>query len=323
MPQVTYLDVFEQRDGGFRQDIDTVSSEDLLSAGSRESAPEAQASWRRSYRAVSRVREVPGRGYELASLQSAFYRAALKLLMDPQLMRRYEHRSLTITLNPRLSSINVLRGRDFSENLEVWLRNLPQDEMLIELPDLDRERLSAAVRELEAYSQQLAAMTMPAEQAQSAALQVPARETSTSPADLAAQRRLDLAQGWLLASAVSQQLGSSASNSSVMANQRRRDGDLLGVWIPSERAYRYPPWQFDRDGQPFPQLKEILDLLRGPGGMASSDRRTSGWQEVEWFMSPHALLEGSRPYEVLRDDPERILEIATEQFVEDADAGGF
>lgn len=299
MPKVTYLDVLE-REGALRQVSGTVSAEDLQPAGS-DRRMEPESPWLRRYRVVGRAKQALGLGHELASLQSAFYRAALTLLDSPRLLETCEQRSLTVTLNPIRRNINVLRGRDFSENLGVWIRNGSPDEMLVELSELDRDRLRAAVCELETYAKQLAALTFPGAQAQSATSRVLSRGTAPLPADVAAQRRL--AQGWLLASTVSELMGSNASNASVMANQRRREGDLLGVWIPSERAYRYPPWQFDHEGQPVPQLGQVLALLRGPGGMGSTDRHTSGWQEVEWFMSPHALLEGSRPYEVLRDDP--------------------
>ncbi|ASK94778.1 hypothetical protein KWH04_17745 [Xanthomonas campestris pv. trichodesmae] len=139
-------------------------------------------------------------------------------------------------------------------------------------------------------------------------------------ADAAAVRRRHLSQAWPTAAEVSRQLGSTAENGSHRANQLRRDGQLLGVWLPSEQAYRFPVWQFGSDGRPVPPLVELLALLRGAGGMDTQDRLTSGWGEVEWFLTPHALLDGASPAEVLPHDPARVLAVAQEEFREPADA---
>lgn len=113
---------------------------------------------------------------------------------------------------------------------------------------------------------------------------------NASLAELAAARRIELARNWLTASQVNALLGSDVGDASELVNLRRREGYLLGAWAPGERSYRYPPWQFRPDGQPLQQLKEILRLLREAGGMTSTDGRTSGWKDVEWFLVPHVLL---------------------------------
>lgn len=47
----------------------------------------------------------------------------------------------------------------------------------------------------------------------------------------------------------------------------------------------------------------------------------SGWSEVEWLMTPHALLEAQRPVELLSFDPAKVLSAAEVEFIEDRDAG--
>ncbi|MBL0222399.1 MAG: hypothetical protein IPQ17_06600 [Xanthomonadales bacterium] len=147
------------------------------------------------------------------------------------------------------------------------------------------------------------------------------RSANESLAAIAARCRRELARAWLSASDVASLLKTQHDISQVRI--LRRLARLFGVWEAEERAYRYPPWQFGLDCKPVEQLPEILGLLREEGRMAVGDRSGSGWSEAEWLLSPHALLEGRSPYEFLSIDPDRILKIATEQFVADSDAGGF
>lgn len=73
-------------------------------------------------------------------------------------------------------------------------------------------------------------------------------------------------------------------------------------------SYRYPSWQFRSDGQPVDHLAELLGVLRdfGPFQRESGGlRRSTGWGEVEWFRSPHALLDGATPAAMLTTDPTR------------------
>lgn len=144
-----------------------------------------------------------------------------------------------------------------------------------------------------------------------------------SPAELAAARRLELAKDWLLANQVSDLIDPSANASPMLATSMRKMGLVLAAWAPEEGGYRYPTWQFSSSGQLVPQMAEILRLLREPGSMASAVRRTSGWEEVEWFLVPHVLLDDQRPAEVLKTAPDRVLKAAILQFVENDDKGGF
>jgi hypothetical protein len=218
---------------------------------------------------------------------------------------------LFFTYDPSRRSTCRLRGRDFAENFSTWLRIADADETLVEVPADDPASIAAAIRDLRAYLDRLRESL--AGEADTAA--PPARAAAAAPA-----QRQALSRDWPTAADVSRQLGSTAENASHRANQLRRDGQLLGVWLPPEQAYRFPAWQFGVDGRPVLQLAELLALLRGPGGMAVQDRLTSGWAEVEWFLTPHALLDGASPAEVLASDPARVLAVAQNEFQEPADA---
>lgn len=133
-----------------------------------------------------------------------------------------------------------------------------------------------------------------------------------------ARRRAELASAWPTAAEVSRKLGSSADNASHLTSLRR-EGKLLGVYLPSPApSYRYPKWQFGKDGLPIGLLPEILAVLRNNGLFnMDAQHRTSGWGEVEWFRSRHALLNGERPADVLATDPSAVLRAAQIEFGED------
>ncbi|WP_282295167.1 hypothetical protein [Stenotrophomonas sp. PS02289] len=135
----------------------------------------------------------------------------------------------------------------------------------------------------------------------------------------AAARRFALAEDWPTAATVSRTLGSTAGNASQLATRLRRAGELLGVYLPVPGgSWRFPRWQFRSDGQPVEHLKEILRVLREEGKFYDSQRRTTGWGEVEWFISRHVLLNGKTPAELLPVDPGRVLQAARTEFAEDA-----
>ncbi|WP_260465441.1 hypothetical protein [Stenotrophomonas maltophilia] len=132
---------------------------------------------------------------------------------------------------------------------------------------------------------------------------------------LSANRRWQLAKDWLTASEVSVRLGSTAENTSQLATKYRKEGKLLGVYLPVPTAtWRFPNWQFKKNGYPVEHFEEILKTLRDSGVFSDSDRRSTGWGEVEWFLSGHMLLDGKAPVDMLPKSPERVLEAAKQEF---------
>ncbi|WP_261997603.1 metallophosphoesterase [Stenotrophomonas sp. Ste96] len=135
--------------------------------------------------------------------------------------------------------------------------------------------------------------------------------------DAAAHREV-LAARWPSAAQVGERLSSQPDGTGQFASQLRRAGQLLGVYIADPvPSYRYPTWQFRPDGRPVDCLADLLTVLRNRGAIPREPdglRRTTGWSEVEWFLSPHALLDGAQPAEILAIDPARVLRAALVEF---------
>lgn len=133
----------------------------------------------------------------------------------------------------------------------------------------------------------------------------------------ASAEREALAEQWPNAVQVSAALGSQ-HGAEDSATKMRRAGLLLAVFIAIPTpSYRYPTWQFRPDGQPVGHLADILAVLRDCGPFEREPdglRRTTGWGEVEWFLSPHALLDGDSPAAMLTQDPARVLLAAQVEF---------
>jgi hypothetical protein len=45
----------------------------------------------------------------------------------------------------------------------------------------------------------------------------------------------------------------------------RRDGWILGVRVPGTHDYYFPAWQFDREGQPLPVVRRVIEAARARG----------------------------------------------------------
>ena len=116
-------------------------------------------------------------------------------------------------------------------------------------------------------------------------------------------------------------LGSTALNASHLANRYRKEGKLLGAWIQPKRAYRYPPWQF-AGGQLKPQVRSLLTLLRNEVSGVATPADTAGWLEIEWLYAPHVLLDGRSPASLMDSDPDRVVEAARIEFMDETRAGG-
>lgn len=319
MPDLSFIDLYEH-DGHLHQLTGSVSADELLDAERYLRQPLDPAVHAIRAFVVTDHRSRFGAPLaKVASLQDAALNVLQVLDRSDYAVASEGRVRLCFTYDPTRRAARRLRGRDFAENVSTWLRTADVHETLVEVPADDPASIAVAIRDLRDYLGRVRE-SISGEAATAAA---PARSTAAAPArpvDNAAARRVALSRDWPTAADVSRQLGSTAGNASHRANQLRRDGQLLGVWLPSEQAYRFPAWQFGGDGRAVPQLAELLSLLRGAGGMDTDDRLTSGWGEVEWFLTPHALLDGASPAEVLPHDPARVLLVAQEEFQEPADA---
>jgi len=115
----------------------------------------------------------------------------------------------------------------------------------------------------------------------------------------AAARRAFLQEFPAFASAEVARLGgSTARNTSALANRWKSEGKVFAVAVGGRDAF--PGLQFGEDGRPLPAIRELLHALSP----------SSGWAVALWLASPSGWLGGKRPVDLLRDEPERVIEAA-------------
>ena len=94
---------------------------------------------------------------------------------------------------------------------------------------------------------------------------------------------------------------SRASNRAALANRWRTENRVVAVPVGDELLY--PGFQFNAEGKPKPAIGGTIDLLR-------SDPHTTDWQVALWFASPTSWLSGTRPVDLLDDDPDAVIDAA-------------
>ena len=130
-----------------------------------------------------------------------------------------------------------------------------------------------------------------------------------------AERRSQLARNWLTSVEVAKRLAIDDQHVARRMNQLREAGTVLAVyWEMDGGSWRYPEWQFGEDGQPLPFLAEIIGVLRESGLFLDAQGVSTGWGELEWFMTRHALLGARIPIEVLQTDACSVLIAAEQEF---------
>lgn len=133
-------------------------------------------------------------------------------------------------------------------------------------------------------------------------------QPETDLAKIAAVRRSELAQTYLSSPAVETLLGIDAAALGDLRKGKR----LLGVWHQPAKSWLYPDFQFDKGGliQEMPSILAVYDRYY-------SHVWENTWSIVQWFMSPHLLLDGYRPMDMMSTNPKRVLEAAQVEFWED------
>lgn len=221
----------------------------------------------------------------------------------------------------RRSRTELLHGLDARANVDTWLRWAEAEDVLIQLkvPVLKIHR-NLVSQDSDALRELLAKL---AEALPHASPSVTPGDSDrlplSTPAAVEAQRRA--IAGWLDAYQAGSRIPGPSKAPDQRASRLRRLGKLLAVWVPEEGGFRFAPWQFDGAGNPHPRMAEVLTVLRGETGVAAG-QPTSGWEELEWFLAPHALINGARPAELFVRDPDAVLALAREDFApENANAG--
>lgn len=235
----------------------------------------------------------------------------------------------------------LLQSDSLAESMEGWLRHARRGEVLIDLTWSNRGHLEGMWHDYfiehvrpkahpKLSVRKKVAQPRPPEDpprirqitAVPDVALAPAQDRSSDLVKLeqdAAAWRAELASDWLTAAEVSRRLGSKAENASQLATKLRRTGKLLAVYLPVPGgSWRFPTWQFQANGQPVARWHEVLRILHEHGSFLDTQRRTTGWGEVEWFLAGHTLLKGLTPAEVLATDPAKVLAAAEAEFGEDA-----
>lgn len=124
----------------------------------------------------------------------------------------------------------------------------------------------------------------------------------------ASARRTEVSKNYLSSAAAQDILGLDAD----ALRTWRRDRLLLAVWDEPENRWLYPDFQFNGKGriEEVPKILEAFDRYY-------SHVWSNTWRIVEWFMTPHMLLNGERPAELMATRPNEVLKIAQIDLLQD------
>ncbi len=87
--------------------------------------------------------------------------------------------------------------------------------------------------------------------------------------------------------------------SRMTINTKRRSGAVLGL-AGTKRGYRFPRWQLDHNGNPYPELAELHERLGGP------------WAVYRFMVQPHGELNGLTGRQALERGQHRAVLDAAE-----------
>jgi hypothetical protein len=100
---------------------------------------------------------------------------------------------------------------------------------------------------------------------------------------------------------VAELAGSRAKNQAALANRWKGEGRIFAVEAGGETLF--PAFQFrEQDSQPRPEIAKVLTALGAS--------KSSGWQTALWFTGRNGWLGGKRPVDLLKSDPEAVVEAA-------------
>jgi hypothetical protein len=106
--------------------------------------------------------------------------------------------------------------------------------------------------------------------------------------------------GALTSAEVADLAGSTAENRSALATRWRKEGRIFAVTL--HEILLFPGFQFDDEGRPLEAIAHTLDAL--------SARELSEWEVALWFTKRTGWLSDRRPVDVMRDDPDAVVEAA-------------
>jgi hypothetical protein len=104
----------------------------------------------------------------------------------------------------------------------------------------------------------------------------------------------------LTSAEVADAANSRAANRASLANRWREERKVFAIRVADQQLY--PAFQFDEHGRPLAAIAGMLEQLRAG--------QLSGWQIALWCTSATGWLGGRRPVDLLRDEPEAVLQAA-------------
>jgi hypothetical protein len=127
----------------------------------------------------------------------------------------------------------------------------------------------------------------------------------TPPSILQARRNAEAREaliaefGLLSSTDVAARAGSQAKNKASLANRWKQEGKIFAV--PHQGVVFFPAFQFDEEGQP---LRAVASIL------ATVGRQSEGWELALWFLASNGWLDGRRPVDLLKSEPQGVAEAA-------------
>ena len=112
--------------------------------------------------------------------------------------------------------------------------------------------------------------------------------------------RIDAEFGMLTSTEAGKRMGSRSRAPRNLATTAHRNNQLLAVRQGNHLAY--PGFQFGSDGQPLAVISRLRETAEA-----------NEWSEaglVQWLCSPTTYLDGDRPVDHLREDPDRVVAVA-------------
>jgi hypothetical protein len=150
------------------------------------------------------------------------------------------------------------------------------------------------------------------------AVTVPMPNHTPSEATVVLREEL-LARCWPTSVDVDRRSGGRFASNGQWAADRRAAGELLGVLSASEHTYRYPDFQFDKQGHIRSKVKALLTALALREEFHNTkDQDKTGWRRTFWLYGATFALAGSDgkprvPAEVFLIDPDAVIEAARKE----------
>jgi hypothetical protein len=97
---------------------------------------------------------------------------------------------------------------------------------------------------------------------------------------------------------IAQESTSLARNQASTASRWAKEKRVFAIDYQGQKWF--PKFQF-QDGRPIPAVSQVLEVF---------PKHATGWQLAYFFTTPNANISGRRPYELLKEDPSRVVSLA-------------